>query len=83
MSLTEQLLVNSLSHTVPHMRIPSPPFPRLPYMEAMEKVYLLILLSTWNTLISTVHVYWDGQGACMYTILDRRKANSKLPSLLL
>ena len=49
MSLTEQLVVNALGKTVPHMKIPDPPFPRMPYMVAMEKVRGIIIGQSLDT----------------------------------
>ncbi len=48
MSLVEQMLTAVISSTAPSVRLPALSFPRLPYMEAMEKVlWVLTRCYTW------------------------------------
>ncbi len=39
MSLIEDLLSTTLAQTVPHLKFTRPPFPRMEYKTAIEKVY--------------------------------------------
>ncbi len=48
MSLVEQMLASVIGSTAPSVRLPALPFPRLPYVEAMEKVlWVLTRCYTW------------------------------------
>ena len=38
MSLIEDLISSTLAQTVPHLKVTPPPFPRMNYKTAMEKV---------------------------------------------
>ena len=49
MSLIEDLLTTTLAQSVPHMKIPAPPFPRMNYQTAMEKVNILgVCVCVWG-----------------------------------
>ena len=40
MGLIEELLSSTLSRTVPHLDVTPPPFPRIPFQQAMDEVII-------------------------------------------
>ena len=54
MSLIEDLLSRTLAQTVSHLKFTAPPFPRMEYKTAIEKV-ATCMYNVYDSFMSTMH----------------------------